>query len=77
MEQAQIDLAHGLGGVGRAPGGRHDPSLGAQAGSDQADSGARVNERAEYQSSLVQVHRSAAAANRSPANQNNFTNTYV
>jgi len=67
VKQADVHLAHGLGGVGRAPGRRDDPSFGAQAGADQTDGGARVNERTEYQSTLVQVHRSVVA-NRSPAN---------
>lgn len=60
MKQADVHLAHGFGGVGRAPSRRNDPSFGAQTGTDQTYGGARVNERAEYQSTFVQIHRSAA-----------------
>jgi len=72
VKQANVHLAHGLGGVGRASCRRDDPSFGAQAGTDQTDGGARVNKCAEYQSTLVQIHRSAVA-NRSPANENKIS----
>lgn len=68
MEQPEVHLANRFGGVGGAPGRRHDPSFGAQAGAHQADGSTRIDERAEDQSPFVQVHRSGVAANCSPEN---------